>query len=492
MEMGSVCAHGIHNRSIYVIFAFIAMAVMMLIGTKAPPMEKLMGNLAQIISRDEDVCKDLSEIDEVEKVDELQTFFGDNVTEFKQLATEVMSMQRKTKTWYQDQVPLFMWQNLQNLSKWQNLTTFITKVEVKKREALDLTTKVVNFQKQTTFSYCKRKEREEKKKNEYSTQACKGRKKMENVLKKWFAGMNIWQLGQNLNQGLIRVNALDAMRVIWPIDFDIAEASELTTISDEFAKLARRQEIYRIPKSEEKQLPKPKKNWTTFASCKGLEDIYVKTFDGKHIGYYSSGDYYIVKHDLISIQGRYLPTNFTTGLPVTTKLAIGGKLLQDNKLIISPSSVTWNGRRILEGFSSRFHRSGLLTVDYGKPSNKRTVYVNITDCLPEGLNVQVNRSIFSPGNGFLTWRISMHSRDGQDGYCGNFNGNPADDDRHTIRQRKTFVPTDPELLFESKMPDTGPNLDDINNCPTATLEKATEECRKRFDGYSCLADYCKN
>jgi len=123
-----------------------------------------MGNLAQIISRDEDVCKDLSEIDEVEKVDELQTFFGDNVTEFKQLATEVMSMQRKTKTWYQDQVPLFMWQNLQNLSNWQNLTTFIKKVEVKKREALDLSTKVLNFQKQTTFSYCKRKEIEEKKK----------------------------------------------------------------------------------------------------------------------------------------------------------------------------------------------------------------------------------------------------------------------------------------------------------------------------------------
>jgi len=242
--------------------------------------------------------------------------------------------------------------------------------------------------------------------------------------------MNIWQLGQNLNQGLRRVNALDALRVLWPIDFDIAEASELTTISDEFAKLARRQEIYRIPKSEEKQLPKPKKNWTTFASCKGLEDIYVKTFDGKHIGYYSSGDYYIVKHDLISIQGRYLPTVFTNGLAVTKMVAIGGSLLKHNTLIIGPLTATWNGAPILTGFPSQFHQPGLVTVDYDNEgvwvdakldsTNKRVVHVKIDDGTPKGLTVQVNRLTESPGNEYVNWKISMHSRHRQDGHCGNF------------------------------------------------------------------------
>merc|ERR1712008_100404 len=52
--------------------------------------------------------------------------------------------------------------------------------------------------------------------------------------------------------------------------------------------------------------------------------------------YYSSGEYYIVRSGIISIQGRYLPTKFTNGLAVTKMVAIGGPLLKGNKLIIGP------------------------------------------------------------------------------------------------------------------------------------------------------------
>merc|ERR1712079_980704 len=64
----------------------------------------------------------------------------------------------------------------------------------------------------------------------------------------------------------------------------------------------------------------------------------------------SSGEYYIVKSGIISIQGRYLPTKFTNGLAVTKMVAIGGPLLKGNKLIIGPLAATWNGAPILTGF----------------------------------------------------------------------------------------------------------------------------------------------
>merc|ERR1712156_762303 len=78
----------------------------------------------------------------------------------------------------------------------------------------------------------------------------------------------------------------------------------------------------------------------------------------------SSGEYYLVKSGVISIQGRYLPTKFTNGLAVTKMVAIGGPLLKGNKLIIGPLTAEWNGAPILTGFPSHFNQPGLLTVDY--------------------------------------------------------------------------------------------------------------------------------
>merc|ERR1740123_197613 len=54
-----------------------------------------------------------------------------------------------------------------------------------------------------------------------------------------------------------------------------------------------------------------------FGTCIGWGDPHVRTFDGTRADYYSSGEYYIVKSPVVSIQGRYLPTKFTNGLAVT-------------------------------------------------------------------------------------------------------------------------------------------------------------------------------
>jgi len=222
--------------------------------------------------------------------------------------------------------------------------------------------------------------------------------------------------------------------------------------------------------------------------------------------YYSSGEYYIVKSGVVSIQGRYLPTKYTNGLAVTKMVAIGGPVLKGNKLIIGPLAATWNGAPILTGFPSHFTQAGVVTVDYDNvgalvdtamdASKKKIVHVKIADGTPEGLLVQVNRWTASPGNEYVNWKVTMHSRSGQDGHCGNFNGNAADDDRMAVRQRvgTQGVPAGPELLFATKTPITTANRPDINNCPTATLEAAKADCKATFGGespaMSCLTDYC--
>jgi len=222
--------------------------------------------------------------------------------------------------------------------------------------------------------------------------------------------------------------------------------------------------------------------------------------------YYSSGEYYIVKSDVVSIQGRYLPTKYTNGLAVTKMVAIGGPVLKGNKLIIGPLAATWNGAPILTGFPSHFDQPGIVHVDYDNvgalvdtaldASKKKIVHVKIADGSPEGLLVQVNRWTASAGNEYVNWQITMHSRSGQDGHCGNFNGNAADDDRMAVRQRvgTQGVPAGPELLFATKTPITTANRPDINNCPTATLDAAKADCKATFGGespkMSCLTDYC--
>jgi len=187
-------------------------------------------------------------------------------------------------------------------------------------------------------------------------------------------------------------------------------------------------------------------------------------------------------------------------------IAIGGPLLKGNKLIIGPLAATWNGAPILTGFPSHFDQPGIVHVDYDNvgalvdtamdASKKKIVHVKIADGTPEGLLVQVNRWTASAGNEYVNWKVSMHSRPGQDGHCGNFNGNAADDDRMAVRQRvgTQGVPAGPELLFATKTPVTVANRPDINNCPTATLDAAKADCKATFGGMSpkmsCLLDYC--
>jgi hypothetical protein len=231
----------------------------------------------------------------------------------------------------------------------------------------------------------------------------------------------------------------------------------------------------------------------------------VRTFDGLRADYYSPGEYWIVKSKDVLIQGRYLPTRVTSGLAVTKIVAIGGSVLKGRKLIIGPRTASFDGKPILQTFPSDYNEDGLKIQlnDQGQLLQsgrnglaKHIVHINIDDGTAQGLQIQVNRWTQPTEGDYINVRVSMNQRPGQDGHCGNFNGNNADDDRLQVLGRlgKNGVPAE-ELLFNTKTPVVTANRPDINDCPAVKLDQAKAYCQAKEGGklipsMACLVDYC--
>jgi len=241
-------------------------------------------------------------------------------------------------------------------------------------------------------------------------------------------------------------------------------------------------------------------------SCVVFGDPHVNSFDHETTqDYYSPGEYWIVKSKRVWIQGRYLPTRATSGLGVTKILAVGGPFLQGHKLFVSSTWATWDGQPILQGFPSEFKVPGLVEMQYndqGQLLQKgrsgmalHVVHIKLNDGSPEGIVIQVNRWTVAAEGNYINVRITMHAQPGQDGHCGNFNGNPADDDRVQIRARvgKTGVDLS-QLLFQKKTPVVEANRPNINDCPASQLADCKDACKKKEQKFipsmACLVDCC--
>merc|ERR1719166_141507 len=240
-------------------------------------------------------------------------------------------------------------------------------------------------------------------------------------------------------------------------------------------------------------------------TCTVWGDPHVMTFDNMHSDYYSPGEYWIVKSKKISIQARYLPTRMTSGLAVTKTLAIGGPLLKGRKIFISADSATCDGQPILTGFPSTFSIPGVAALQYngqGTVMQKgrggkalHIVHIKVEDGTPEGIQIQINRWMESGEGHYINVRLTMHKQPGQDGHCGNFNGNSADDARPMVRTRLgTTGVAKGELLFTTKTPVVTAGRPDINNCEPSKLKAAKGACVKKekkfIPSMSCLIDVC--
>jgi hypothetical protein len=192
----------------------------------------------------------------------------------------------------------------------------------------------------------------------------------------------------------------------------------------------------------------------------------------------------------------------THGLSVTKELAIGGPFLKNHKLRINARTATWDGQPILTGFPSQWSNADPpVQMSYDSQGallqkgreGKALHVVHVT--LPLGVSMQINRWTEASEGDYINIRLTMPRQPNQDGHCGNFNGNQADDDRLQIRARIGKTGVDPgALLFGHKTPVVVSNRPDVNDCPSDQLKRAEELCKKKeksfFPSPECLIDVC--
>merc|ERR1711876_115492 len=190
----------------------------------------------------------------------------------------------------------------------------------------------------------------------------------------------------------------------------------------------------------------------------------------------------------------------------TKEIAISGSFIDNKKLIVSVESVTWNGVAVQQGFVNlgtnwrsanppitlAYNSQG--TVMQNSRVGKALHVVHLQ--LPLGVVIEVNRWSEPAEGAYMNVKIMMSAQPGQDGHCGNFNGNAADDARVEVRGRlgRNGVAVEDLLFPGPKTPINAETKADISDCPQAKLDQAKESCKKSEKKWNpsmaCLIDVC--
>jgi len=241
-------------------------------------------------------------------------------------------------------------------------------------------------------------------------------------------------------------------------------------------------------------------------TCLFWGDPHLVTFDGARPSFYGDGEYWIVNSGPVQIQGRYMGTKYTYGLAATQKVVVAGTFLNGHKIEVEPVERAYGGRilvdgqpvlaefgilKVCEGATITYDGQGELPDKAASLWTSRIVHME----LPMGISFTVYRW----GN-YLDLKLEMTPvPGGQDGSCGNFNGDPADDTTTAILARGARV-TDNDLLFSSRAV-TAFTTEEAEmlrrHCPAEELVKGELACRKDLPQNAetvqvnaCVFDFC--
>jgi hypothetical protein len=244
------------------------------------------------------------------------------------------------------------------------------------------------------------------------------------------------------------------------------------------------------------------------ANCLLWGDPHVKAFDlpdnlmdGLPIPYLNNGDYWLVKSNMVWIQGRFEASEWQNGVAAAHGIAIGGPFMQNNTLLVGPKAgkVYFNSQQILQDVPSTFSVPGTIDARYNKrvvrlDDGTRKVMLQVDLKLPMDVRIIVNR-----------WRkhidvdIAMNQPPRgihQDGYCGNHNGLAEDDTFQLItarigavRRRDLLFPPQSFNMEKAKpksLRDCKPEVMRQGHELCAALNKHTGEAVTQ----ACLFDVC--
>merc|ERR1719210_822733 len=241
-------------------------------------------------------------------------------------------------------------------------------------------------------------------------------------------------------------------------------------------------------------------------TCLFWGDPHILTFDGARPSFYGEGEFWIVKSSRIQIQGQFMGTKYTHGLSATYKIAVGGPFLNGQVIEVGTMEAgppTVNGVPVLQNIGSTYSLGARSTLTYNAegelPDKAASVFPkNVVHMdLPSSVKIEVFR-----WSNYIDLRIKMRRHKDQDGCCGNFNMNPADDTTSQIFARVGARVPQSESLFSTHVQTavTSEMQQMIaTNCPPATLNNAKVKCQSELSARrsadraeldACVFDNC--
>jgi len=245
------------------------------------------------------------------------------------------------------------------------------------------------------------------------------------------------------------------------------------------------------------QPPPPQKKDCTFWG-----DPHLITFDGARPSFYGDGEYWIVKSDQVKIQGRYMGTAYTFGLAATNKVVVSGPFIQGHKIEVpnlEDGPILIDGKPALTSFGTvqvggaqiTYDGNGELIDEATSVWAKKIVHMY----LPGDIQMHVYR-----WSNYMDLKITMAPlAGGQDGSCGNFNGDPGDDTTDAIFARIGARVAKQDLLFRrNAKPVWTTEMADMfkATCPQDQKDAGQLNCQKELQNpdsvqlQSCMFDYC--